>query len=97
MRGEFAVQFALADALTGAPRPVPLSRAVAAIAPRPVMIIAGGKAYGEIAAGRYYRDHSSSDVDLWELPDTGHTQGLATHPTQWAARVTSFLDRALLG
>jgi hypothetical protein len=33
---------------------------------------------------------------LWELPDTAHTQALATHPLEYERRVTGFLATALL-
>ena len=34
-------------------------------------------------------------VQLWELPDTGHTAGLRTHPAAYERRTVGFLDRAL--
>ena len=42
-----------------------------------------------------YRDAGGANVDLWELPDTGHTAGLRKHPAEYERRVTGFLDRAL--
>jgi len=34
-------------------------------------------------------------VQIWEVPDTGHTNALRTHPGDWEQRVTAFLDAAL--
>jgi pimeloyl-ACP methyl ester carboxylesterase len=66
------------------------------IAPRPVLLIAGGVgAPDEIPANRLYRDAGGPTTQLWELPDTGHTAGLRTHPGEYERRTTAFLDRAL--
>ena len=66
-----------------------------AIAPRPVLLVAGGGFPDEIPASRMYRAAGGSAVQLWELPDTGHTAGLRTHPGAYQARTVGFLDRAL--
>ena len=65
------------------------------IAPRPVLLIAGGGDPNEIPTNRRYRDAGGATVQLWELPDTGHTAGLRTHPAEYERRTTAFLDRAL--
>ena len=66
------------------------------IAPRPVLLIAGGVgAPDEIPANRVYRDAGGPATQLWELPDAGHTAGLRTHPAEYERRTTAFLDRAL--
>jgi pimeloyl-ACP methyl ester carboxylesterase len=65
------------------------------IAPRPVLLIAGGGAPEEIPANRLYRDAGGPSTQLWELADTGHTAGLRTHPAEYEQRTTEFLDRAL--
>jgi len=78
--------------LTDAPMPMPLRDAVTAIAPRPVLLIAGS---GEVEAIRDVAAAAPSTVEMWALPDTPHTQGLADEPDQWEARVVAFLDHAL--
>ena len=65
------------------------------IAPRPVLLIAGGGLPAEISASRLYRAAGGAGVELWELPDTGHTGGLRKHPAQYERRTIGFLDRAL--
>jgi uncharacterized protein len=65
------------------------------IAPRPVLLVAGGGFPDEIKASRLYRDAGGSTVELWELPDTGHTAGLRKHPAAYERRTVGFLDRAL--
>src|SRR5688500_14898937 len=59
------------------------------IAPRPVLLIAGGVgAPDEISANRAYRDAGGPTAQLWELSDTGHTAGLRTHPVDYERRTT---------
>jgi pimeloyl-ACP methyl ester carboxylesterase len=66
------------------------------IAPRPVLLIAGGiNAPDEIPANRAYRDAGGHSTQLWEIADAGHTAGLRTHPAEYERRTTAFLDRAL--
>lgn len=86
------VQTAVADLRTSAPVPTSLRAALVATAPRPVLLIAGKP---ELRGDRYCRDALPGNVQLWELPDTPHIGGLGTHPSEWTARVTTFLDRAL--
>jgi uncharacterized protein len=65
------------------------------VAPRPVLLIAGGGDPDEIPTDRRYRDAGGPTVELWELPDTGHTAGLRAHPGEYERRTSAFLDRAL--
>lgn len=65
------------------------------IAPRPVLLVAGGGFPDEIPASRLYREAGGATVQLWELPDTGHTAGLRKHPAAYERRTVGFLDRAL--
>ena len=92
-RGMLAVQTAVTGLLTSAPEPISLRHAVVAIAPRPVLLIAGEP---ELRGDRLLRGAAPGNVELWELPDTPHVGGLARHPADWEARVTGFLDRNLL-
>jgi hypothetical protein len=84
-----------ADVLTAAEPPRSLRDAVSAIAPRPVLLIAGGGVAEEGHASRFIQAASPGTVDVWEVADTGHTAALDTHPAEWEARVTTFLADAL--
>jgi pimeloyl-ACP methyl ester carboxylesterase len=64
------------------------------IAPRPVLLIAAGGDPHEIPTNRAYRDAGPS-AELYEIPEAGHTSGLAARPREYEARVTEFLERAL--
>ena len=87
--------YSTADLLTDADPPIALHDAVAAAAPRPVLLIAAGNVATEADAGRYIAGASPETVDVWIVPDTGHTGALDTHPDEWERRVTTFLDDAL--
>jgi uncharacterized protein len=87
--------YGITDLLTPAHQPPPLRAAVAATAPRKVLLIAAGDSADEGNAGRYIRSAAAGSVDLWIVPGTGHTQALRTHPREWEQRVTAFLATAL--
>jgi uncharacterized protein len=94
-RGMEWVQYTAAGLLSGAPRPMSIRDGIRAAAPRPVLIIAGGATAGEPAAARWFQAASPATVRVWVVPHAGHTQGLATAPRAWEARVTGFLNAAL--
>jgi hypothetical protein len=60
----------------------------------PILLVAGSEG-DEIDVGRTYRDTEGAAVELWELPDTGHTDAITTHADDWEARVTAFLEETL--
>jgi uncharacterized protein len=65
------------------------------IAPRPVLLIAGGAVEEEVITNRHYQADGGPNVELWVAPGAGHTAGLRTHPAAYEARITAFLDRTL--
>lgn len=97
-RGIDAVLYGTADVLTEAAPPIRLRDAVVQAAPRPVLLIAGGAVVGnaEVDADRWIQDASPDTVQVWVVPDTGHTAALRTQPQQWEATVIGFLDATLL-
>jgi dienelactone hydrolase len=97
-RGIDAVLYGTADLLTETSPPIRLRDAVAQAAPRPVLLIAGGAVMGnaEVDADTWIRAASPDTVQVWIVPDTGHTAALRTQPQQWEAKVIGFLDAALL-
>ncbi len=82
--------------LTGRSPNAPLEEAIAAVAPRPVLLVAAGSIPQEIPLNRRYEAAGASDVELWELPDVRHTSGLTSRPEEYADRVLGLLDDALL-
>ena len=97
-RGIDAVLYGTTDLLTEASPPIRLRDAVAEATPRPVLLIAGGAVLGnaEVDADSWIRAASPDTVQVWVVPDTGHTAALRMQPQQWEARVIGFLDAALL-
>lgn len=84
-----------ADRFTGADPPGSLRDAVAAAAPRPVLLIAAGAVADEARAGEFIRGGAPDSVTLWEVSGADHTGGLRTEPDEWEQRVVAFLDGAL--
>jgi pimeloyl-ACP methyl ester carboxylesterase len=86
--------YCLADLFTAADPPITLGDAVRAAAPRPVLLIAGGSVADEPRAARSIQHRAPATVELWVVPETGHTNALHTHPDGWESRVVTFLDHA---
>jgi uncharacterized protein len=89
------VTYGITDQLTQAEPPTSLRNAVARAAPRPVLLIAGGAVQDEPSAARYIASGSPDTVEVWVVPETGHTDALGTDEAEWDRRVTSFLAAAL--
>jgi pimeloyl-ACP methyl ester carboxylesterase len=87
--------YGIADVLTAADPPITLRDAVATAAPRPVLLIVGGAIENERLAGAYIQGGSPTTVEVWVVPDTGHTAALDTHPVEWEQRVIAFLTATL--
>ena len=87
--------YSVTDLFTEADPPIALGDAVAAMSPRPVLLIAAGDVDSEGHAGRDIAGASPDSVELWIVPGVGHTAGLDSHRDQWTQRVIVFLDDAL--
>lgn len=85
---------ACTDRLTDARPPITL-RAASAATPRPMLLITAGNVPDEAHAARHIQ-RGNANVQVWEVPGTGHAEALSTHPEEWGQRVTGFLASALL-
>ena len=94
---EAAVQTAAVAVLSGAAPPQSLTDLVARIAPRPLLLIYAGQGRGGEELNPEYYDAASPPRTLWEIPEAGHVGGYQARPHEYEERVTTFLDRALLG
>ena len=94
-RGMEWVMYTAAGLISGAPRPLSIPEAIRAAGGRPTLIIAGGAAAHEPDAARWFQAASPATVQVWVVPRAGHTQGLATAPRPWEARVIGLLNAAL--
>ncbi len=88
--------YGLADLMTSAGPPLSLRDAVAAMAPRPVLLITAGEVPDERLAAQHLQAAALDGVEIWEIPGAEHTAGLATAPQEWVTRVLAFLDGVLL-
>ncbi len=89
------VLFTASGLISGAPRPVSIPDAIRAAGGRPILLIAGGAAAHETDAARWFQAASPATVQVWVVPNAGHTQGVATAPRAWEAHVIGFLNAAL--
>lgn len=87
------LQTAVTDAFTDAPRPIGLVDAMAAIAPRPVMLISAGET--ELEYTEAYQAAAPHTTELWAPPDSGHTRALYTHQAEYRERVLRLFAEAL--
>jgi hypothetical protein len=78
------VLYGTTDLLTEASPPIQLRDAVAEAAPRPVLLIVGEAVTGnaEVDADKWIRAAFPDTVQVWVVPDTGHTAAQSTQPQQ---------------
>jgi hypothetical protein len=88
----FVVLSAAIRAVRGEHQPAPLLELVHRVASTRPLLLIGTEGFERELDRAYVR---GTDADLWELPGTAHTQGLATHPAAYAARVLAVFDDAL--
>ncbi len=93
-QGVDRVTYAVAGLLTAAPEPAPLRDSVRA-STAPLLLITAGDVETERLAALRLRAAAPERVQVWTVPGSGHTQGLATEPLAWRERVLAFLDDAL--
>ena len=96
MSSILAVKHAALVVLSDSAPPDSLVDLVPRIAPRPVLLIASPNSPNLERVNRVYRRLIGPSASLWELPEAGHVQGLATRPDEYERRVVGFFDRALL-
>jgi pimeloyl-ACP methyl ester carboxylesterase len=89
-----ALTYGVADLLTSADPPIALRSAARAAAPRPMLLITAGEVADEAYAARLIQN-GNRNVQVWQVPGTGHTKALSTHPGEWEQNVTNFLAAAL--
>jgi fermentation-respiration switch protein FrsA (DUF1100 family) len=94
---EAAVETAVVAVLSETAPPPSLTDLVPRIAPRPLLLIHAGQGGGGEELNPDYYDAASTPKTLWEIPEAGHVGGYLSRPQEYEERVTSFLDRALLG
>ena len=87
--------YAVTDLLTAASPPQPLRDVLAGLADEQQVLLVAAAGEGEQAA--WYASAAPDRVEVWDVPDAGHTRALHEHPQEWSARVVGFLEDALAG
>jgi uncharacterized protein len=85
-------------ALFSGSRPGPaLEDAASRVSPTPMLLIAAGSLAGEIDLNTGYAEAAKEPVELWTLPDSGHTAAIRDEADAYERRVVGHFDAALLG
>jgi pimeloyl-ACP methyl ester carboxylesterase len=79
---------------TGVAYPVSVRDALAALTPRPVLLIGGGAEQQRL---EYLYSRAQEPKTLWIIPEAGHIDGLNARPTEYEEKIVHFFDQALLG
>jgi uncharacterized protein len=97
-RGVDAIAYGSASLFSNAAPPQSLQEAVAGMAPRPVLLVAGdtSSAGGEESAARWIQEGSPRTTQLWLSPGADRGAAFAAHPQEWEAAVARFLTATLL-
>jgi fermentation-respiration switch protein FrsA (DUF1100 family) len=93
------VSYRLRDATvaiaTGHTPPRHLKTLVPRIAPRPLLLIAAPNSPNGEKLNRIYYQAAHEPKALWEIPESGHVNGIAARPEEYERRVVEFFDDAL--
>jgi acetyl esterase/lipase len=88
--------YTAARVLSGESPGEPLQEAVAEVSPTPLLLIATGRTVpSERDFNRIYAEAAREPVELWDLPEVGHTAAIRERPAEYERRVVGFFDRAL--
>jgi uncharacterized protein len=75
----------------------PLRELAARVSPTPLLFVAAGGLPTEIPMTRVYADAAREPVELWTLPEAGHTAAIRDEAAAYERRVVGHFDQALLG
>ena len=90
------VQTAATAVLSDSMPPPALSGLVSWISPRATFFIYAGRGGGGEDETPAYYAAAKQPQQMWEIPEAGHSGGLAARPAEYERRVTAFFDRYLL-
>lgn len=86
----------IVELLSGVSAAAPLKTVVTRIAPRPLLLIAGGQTPYEAPFALRYAASAGPSAQVWVVPEAGHVGGLSARPEEYAQRMTSFFDAHLM-
>jgi fermentation-respiration switch protein FrsA (DUF1100 family) len=83
---------------TGLPIPSPIIKTIGKIAPRPILLIAGGIEWpifgSEEPRLQRYAEYAGSNATVWVIPESLHCNGPAVRPDEYARRMIGFFDES---
>jgi pimeloyl-ACP methyl ester carboxylesterase len=83
---------------TGLPIPPPIIHTIGKIAPRPILLIAGGVEWPLVGSEeprlRRYARYAGSNATVWVIPEALHCDGPAVRPEEYALRMIGFFDNS---
>jgi uncharacterized protein len=85
----------VATAVAGNHAPPANLRDLAARVEQPLLLIAAPNSPNGEDLNRGYAEAAGESATLWEIPESGHTGGIAARPREYETRVVGFFDRAL--
>ena len=89
--------YAAARVFSGSSPGEPLEDLVGRVSPTPLLLIAGGRGIAqERDLNRIYAEAAREPVELWDLPDVGHTAAVRERAEEYERRVVAFFEDALL-
>ena len=88
------LMWAMADLMTDAAMPMPLTEAVATVDGEVPTLIVVANDPAEVAAAPLLAQVAPA-LRFWEVPDAPHIGSLAVHPATWEETVIGFLDEVL--
>jgi uncharacterized protein len=79
--------------------PTPLIDRIGQIAPRPIMLVGGGKALADFGSEasrvQNYAHYAGPNAEVWVIPEAVHCDGPVQRPDEYAARLVEFFDAVL--
>jgi pimeloyl-ACP methyl ester carboxylesterase len=79
--------------------PAPMISIIGTIAPRPLMLVAGGRAYPHLGSEAQqierYAQFAGDGTQVWVIAEALHCDGPAVRPEEYATRMVDFFDAGL--
>jgi len=79
---------------SGTSAQISISEAVGRISPRPLLLISNGPDF-DYYQSKHYFDLAKEPKEHWNLPDSFHCGGLATHPQEYETKLVDFFNSSL--
>ncbi len=82
--------------LQGAAPPISITRALAVMNPRPILLIAAGELEPEVNFTQNFNNHTPGPKEMWIVPGAGHCGGWQAQKDVYQHKMISFFEDTLL-